>query len=227
MTYNSDGIEKALRKINFHEEIEAVIVDDFLGFYHENDLETIELVSLEKKGCDMYGKSLEEIRKAGPEFLAEIMHPDDIEPCISKLIAFKLEDNEGKTLTYVQRLKMTFSNEYKPYFTCVRINRERGVFQSVTTPMTQIDSVKEEVMKALDDAAQFEEYMSVYTELSKREREIIGKVCLGYDVKTIADQLFLSPHTVEKHKKNIVKKSGFQSNAELMRFGLFFNLIAE
>jgi len=44
------------------------------------------------------------------------------------------------------------------------------------------------------------------TKLTKREAEILGIVSQGYRTKEIANLLFISIATVEKHRKNIIKK---------------------
>ena len=62
--------------------------ENFLGFYHENHIETIELLYLEDRGCKIYGKTIEEIREAGAKFLEEIMYPDDIPRCVNLLLDF-------------------------------------------------------------------------------------------------------------------------------------------
>lgn len=50
--------------------------------------------------------------------------------------------------------------------------------------------------------------------LSKRESEILEKLCTGDNYKSIADSLFISGHTVRAHIKNIYKKLHVNSRAE-------------
>jgi DNA-binding CsgD family transcriptional regulator len=52
--------------------------------------------------------------------------------------------------------------------------------------------------------------------LSVREKEIIKKVAEGKSLNDIADQLFVSPHTVNTHKKNILRKSHCKNTTELI-----------
>ncbi|MDP2891167.1 MAG: helix-turn-helix transcriptional regulator [Bacteroidota bacterium] len=52
--------------------------------------------------------------------------------------------------------------------------------------------------------------------LSVREKEIIKKVAEGKSLNEIADLLFLSPHTVNTHKKNILRKSHCKNTSELI-----------
>ncbi len=222
---DKNNVENSLSYLSHKIKDNQYQVADFLGFYHENCLSTITLLFLEEKGCKMYGKSLEEIQKIGPEFLMEIMHPEDIERCVTQLTEFALRQDENEVLTYIQRLRLVDNEDYKPYFTCAKLNLSKNIFQCITTPMTGVNEFKGEINHILEKSTYIDNHVTLYTSFSSREREVITLVCKGKTVKEIANQLFLSPHTIEKHKKNIYKKSKFNSNAELIEFALNFNLI--
>ncbi len=51
--------------------------------------------------------------------------------------------------------------------------------------------------------------------LSKREREVVELICLGYSNADIAKMLFISEHTVKDHTKKIYPKMGVHSRFEL------------
>ena len=53
--------------------------------------------------------------------------------------------------------------------------------------------------------------------LSQREVEVIENISHGYTAHEIADRMHLSVHTVNTHRKNIFKKLGVRSTAELVR----------
>jgi len=54
--------------------------------------------------------------------------------------------------------------------------------------------------------------------LSEREIEIVKLIAQGKINKEIARELYLSPHTVHTHRKNIMKKLGVHSAVELTNF---------
>ena len=56
--------------------------------------------------------------------------------------------------------------------------------------------------------------------LTNRELEIFRLVGHGLSVRAIADQLFLSPKTVEAHKEHIKEKLQLQSNNELLKYAI-------
>ncbi|MEI5993445.1 response regulator [Candidatus Enterococcus mansonii] len=64
-----------------------------------------------------------------------------------------------------------------------------------------------------------------YERLSKREREVLPLVALGYSNKEIAERLFISVKTVEVHKSNLMKKLAFESFSELLQYSMKHQLI--
>jgi two-component system response regulator NreC len=66
---------------------------------------------------------------------------------------------------------------------------------------------------------------SLYASLSKREKEVLPLVALGYNNRDIADKLFISVKTVEVHKANIRKKLQVDSYADLLRYSVKNHLV--
>ena len=55
------------------------------------------------------------------------------------------------------------------------------------------------------------------TKLSAREQQVLALVAEGLSSKEIAARLFLSRHTVNNHRKNMLLKWGATNSAELVR----------
>ncbi len=56
--------------------------------------------------------------------------------------------------------------------------------------------------------------------LSRREIEVLQGIGKGLSSSQISDQLYVSIHTVNSHRKNIMKKLGFQSPAAMIAFAV-------
>ncbi|MBQ1978729.1 MAG: response regulator transcription factor [Alistipes sp.] len=52
--------------------------------------------------------------------------------------------------------------------------------------------------------------------LSEREKEILMAICRGLSTQEIADELFISKRTVDKHRANILEKTGCKNTAALV-----------
>jgi len=67
----------------------------------------------------------------------------------------------------------------------------------------------------------------IYTnvKLTKREVEILKLIVAEYTTQQIADELFISFHTVESHRKNTMRKLGVNNMAGLIKYAIREGLI--
>ena len=61
--------------------------------------------------------------------------------------------------------------------------------------------------------------------LSDREIEILVEVCRGLSNQEIADKLFISKRTVDKHRANIFEKTGCRNTANLVVYAIKNRLV--
>jgi two-component system response regulator NreC len=105
---------------------------------------------------------------------------------------------------------------------------------------------KEELLRALRRIAEGEDYFPsdvtkallrekalspnitkdpLLTELSERETEIIRYVAKGKSNKEIAEDLYISPRTVDTHRSNIMRKLDVHNVAGIIRFAFVNGLV--
>ncbi len=63
--------------------------------------------------------------------------------------------------------------------------------------------------------------------LTSREMEVLKLIAGGYKSKEIAEQLFISVNTVEKHRNNIMKKLDLHSASALTAFAIKKGLVTK
>ena len=63
-------------------------------------------------------------------------------------------------------------------------------------------------------------YQEPHALLSDREIEILILICQGLSNHEIADQLFISKRTVDKHRANILEKSQCKNTAQLVMYAI-------
>ena len=90
----------------------------------------------------------------------------------------------------------------------------------------------EELIEAIDRVhsgkSYYDQIQSFYSKeeevkkykLSEREIEIIRALSNGRTSTQIAEDLFISPHTVKTHRKNILKKLNLHNSTDLMKYAL-------
>ena len=62
-------------------------------------------------------------------------------------------------------------------------------------------------------------------ELTDREKEVLELICKGFGNKQIAEQTFLSPKTIEKHKSSLFQKTGTYNTVNLVIYTFKHQLV--
>jgi len=62
--------------------------------------------------------------------------------------------------------------------------------------------------------------------LSKRELQVLGEICKGLSNQEIADTLFISKRTVDKHRANLLSKTNSKNTANLIMYAIKNKLIS-
>ena len=68
------------------------------------------------------------------------------------------------------------------------------------------------------------EEIAYFSNLSNREKEILKHICDGKNSREIAEDLFLSLHTVETHRRKILQKLGAKNTASMVKAAIRYNL---
>jgi DNA-binding NarL/FixJ family response regulator len=63
-------------------------------------------------------------------------------------------------------------------------------------------------------------------QLTKREREILQLIAEEYTNQEIADKLFISPRTVDTHRRNLILKLNVKNTAGLVRYAIKHELVS-
>ena len=101
---------------------------------------------------------------------------------------------------------------------------------------------KEELLKAIATILKGEKYFSesikkaymnsvftkekeTLTALTEREKEVLKLIALENTTQEIADQLFLSKHTIESYRKNLISKLNVRNLAGLTKYAIKLGLV--
>ncbi|WP_437918924.1 response regulator [Sphingobacterium sp. LRF_L2] len=63
--------------------------------------------------------------------------------------------------------------------------------------------------------------------LTRREKEILVEAAAGLTTIQIADKLFISPHTVESHRKNLIEKFKSSNLSSAIKLAIEYGLIRQ
>lgn len=85
--------------------------------------------------------------------------------------------------------------------------------------------VSPDVAGTLVAAVQEEAAEEERPQLGRREREVLSLIAQGHRTPAIAERLFISPMTVEVHRRNIMRKLDLHTVAELTRYAVRQGLV--
>lgn len=227
--------------IEIKEHIKKLIELDFYYPYNSTFFcitntvnQNFEYVSKNFTACT--GLSRDEMVKGGMNYFWSLFHPEDITlwlNCLRDLMIFTMNELDDE-----QRKRMSYTWNY-------RIKNGKGKYTSIiqnTTPL-QFDSQNKPVVglahytvlnedlemdicacaKYLNENNEYETlfYKNVSCQnllgvITKRERDVIRLLLIQKTSSEIAERLHISAHTVNTHRKNILKKLNLSSTTELM-----------
>ena len=98
---------------------------------------------------------------------------------------------------------------------------------------------KQEILHAVHTVLEGKLYVSVDAEnspsparqagrppaLTQREKEVLHLIAEGYTNHQMAEKLFISPHTVDSHRKNLLNKFEVKNTAALLNSAMKHNLL--
>ncbi len=193
-------------------------------FYHSHNLDNFSVDFVDQEICLKLNMNLHDIRNMKFGFIRSVVHPEDISRLTSVLETFRNSASDDDIVSCIYRVRFSKdkSSTYTPIVTCFRADKKKNLFICISNTTLQQPVFTQKLIEALNKKHNTREKSDAFRTLSQREKEVIEKLKGGLNVNEIADQLSISPRTIEQHKKNLFKKIGVNSVADVINFFSFF-----
>lgn len=204
-------------------------------FYAIVNIDDLSFVHITDKMEACLGCSKDTLLDRGHSYFKSIIHPDDID-----MLSHSVKDMKKFTYDKIpshQKSKIFYTTNYRiknasgDYLNIVhRISPI--VFDDLTTVwgLSQYiildPNIKLQVSASIKRVKDNHSYETLFFKnysntkftnlVSNRERDIIKLLVLKNSSKEIAEKLFISPNTVDTHRRNILKKFKLSSTGELI-----------
>ena len=132
------------------------------------------------------------------------------------------------TNTEVRTIKKYFDKGVKAYLGCQTDSSEftEAIKQVIDGKVFVNYDVKNELLNAICGVEnETEKESGVFEDITARERDVLLLICDGLRSKEIAEKLFISSHTVDSHRRNMMLKFNVNSSAKLVKFAMENKLI--
>jgi DNA-binding NarL/FixJ family response regulator len=129
---------------------------------------------------------------------------------------------------------LSMHGEQEYYFAMVDVGAKgfllkNSTFEKVATAIEVVAAggtyFSQELLSSLVTALRHTGEVPHEETLSEREAEILPLICEGFSNQQIGDRLFISKRTVDKHRANILDKTGCKNTASLVVYAVKNNLI--
>lgn len=123
----------------------------------------------------------------------------------------------------VKMIKKFFEKGVKSFLTKSTDGKEfvHAMSQVLEGKVFLTEDTKNALYNFICNVENIDEPEPVRTEaLTVREKEVLRHICDGLRTREIADELFISPHTVESHRRNIMQKLEVRSSSMLVKFAM-------
>ena len=198
-----DGI-----RFYFEEDEEFIIKDEA-----ENGLQALEL--LKNNQYDIILTDINMPEMDGVELMKSIKenHSDQ------KVLVLSMFNEAA----YINKMISLGANGY-----VLKKSNKTELVQAIKTILAGEDHYSEEVYKTIIGniaGRKPKQRLSLETDLSEREKEVLLLITEECSNQDIADKLFISIRTVETHKRNLLEKTGCKNIAGLVMYAVERNLV--
>ena len=231
-SYDKPSLETHIKKI--------IELDTYLPysstFFCITNTQELKFEYISKNFNSCLGIDTKLLNMQGMRYFWSRIHPDDVEAWLSalnQLMEFTLKDipeNKRKRMNYTWNYR--FKNSKDEYVNIIQ-NTTPLAFDSDMKPIIGLahytvtnSNIKMQITasaKLLNDNNEYEtKYFNNFSQkllkdgISNRERDVIRLLILNQSSKQISEKLNISSHTVDTHRRNILKKLNISSTGELI-----------
>lgn len=193
------------------------------------DLKIMTNTYMNRYGCDYLRQNRASLLAMGPSFFDKFFPPEEMKIIKPEMRKFVLESKGDDVHSFFQRIRPDDHADYEWFYTTTKLYP--GSAEEGTSKVFHV-AVKADMLsyvgKKLKDLVAIDCYVTknyhLFSRLTLREKQIISLITKGDTSCTIAEQLFLSIHTVNNHRKNILHKLGLTSISQLIKFATAFDI---
>ena len=198
-------------------------------FFYLADLLKLKIIYTSKRSLDLIGVSPDDFN---PETFIKVTHPDELSRLLNART--KLFEISGQLLT-AKKTYLLFSTNFRTqnnkggysnllhqsYFYYCNVNKS-VYFLNILTNIDWYVKNKNGFQYYIGDNLSYfvypnEELLKLGNVFSHREFEIIKLIDQGLSTKEIAQKLFISPYTVNTHRRNIINKTEKSKISEIIK----------
>jgi len=203
--------------------IKVVIVDDHTLFR-----DGLKLILSNSEGIHVVGEAAD-----GKEFINQVDSFEDVTvlmdiemPVMNGIETTRLAERNPA----IKIIALTMFEEYEYYYQMIEAGAKGFLLKNsemdeVIQAIKEVNKggnyfSKELLLTIVQNMSELKSSHNKTDNLSEREIEVLHLICKGFSNQEIADKLFLSKRTVDKHRANILEKTGSRNTASMVMYAI-------
>jgi DNA-binding CsgD family transcriptional regulator len=206
------------------------IADELPSVLIIHKTEDLSIVFMNGPGLDAIGISPDELQQLNTaNFQVRFQHLEDSTESVPKMFAV-FRTKTADQISSFQKVKNSESQEWQLYAQNTKVFQrdEAGDATHVITIAGKIDPlhhITSKVSRLMDELSFLKTNNRKFLTLTKREVDVLRLMALGKSSSEISEALFISPTTVDTHRKKVRNKLGIKNTYETLLFAQAYDLI--
>ncbi len=197
------------------EEIPTVFSRDCAGYT---------LDYLNPKGQERLKLSTAQLNELRKNFFDIYIHPKSLRESLPRIREFYLRKDYVLVHSELEKVWYPGEQEYKLCLVNIKLSRAFDGLLTTIQPIEELDYMAGRIRRLGEENEFMVKHYDQFHKLTNREREILRLLAKGMNNPQIAEMLAISRKTVEQHRKNVNKKLGIGSFADVFRYAQAFDL---
>lgn len=205
-------------------------IGDYLpGSVMVQDLSSMTNTYMNQVGCTILKQSCEELKLLGPTYFNTFFPVEEMEVLKVELQHFVGLKDHNRIHSFFQRVRPDQRSDYNWYHTTSRLYALDldcpPKIMHISVPVDSMSYLGKKLSNLVQDDVLIRKNLQKFMLLTLREKEVIRLIVEGKSSVQIANSLFISIHTVNNHRKNIIHKLDIPCLSQLIKFAVAFSII--
>ena len=208
----------------------AQVTSELPGVIIIHNIHDLSVVYMSSNGTKWLGVSLEEIVNMGPDYHKAFFNTEESQEYVPQIIDLLERNNNTESLSLFQQVKVKGPQHWTWYASTMKIllwddTGKPLLTITIAIPIDPKHHLTAKVGRLLEENNFLRKNFHKFSQLSKREKQILKLLALGKSAAEIAGELFIATATAETHRRNIRHKLNITSNFEILQYARAFDLI--
>lgn len=185
---------------------------------------------MSSKGLKLLGMTLDELVALGSDYKKVVLNDEYMIDFLKSLEDLLEKEKEWNSYSIFHQVQLQNEKEYSWYVSSLKAFHKDSAGHTTHTitiafPLGHLQHIPRKAEKLINESLFSKTHLKKFLSLSPRAIEVLRLVALGHSTNQIAENLNISPDTVNSHRKLIKKKLNISTSYDFTKYARSYDLI--